>query len=129
MQLLGGIPVLACRHIGQTLAFYQRALRFVILNHRDDENGLAWVHIQSGEVALMLEKDGSTENRPAASCPVRLYYHVDDVAALHHYLTANRFTPGDLRRTAYGAQEFDIFDPEGNRLTLGQSAAGGAGKG
>ena len=129
MQLLGGIPVLACRHIGQTLAFYQRALRFVILNHRDDEDGLAWVHIQSGEVALMLEKAGATPSHPGASGPLRLYYYVDDVSALHHYLVANRFSPGVLRHTAYGAQEFDITDPEGNRLTLGQSGVAESSKG
>ncbi len=118
MKLLGGIPVIACQHIEQTLAFYQRALQFVILNRRDDEQGLAWAHLQSGEVALMLEKKPSSTS--PSSGAVRLYYFVDQVAELHHYLRANQFKPGELYQTDYGSQEFDITDPEGNRLTLGQ---------
>ena len=118
MKLLGGIPVIACQHIEQTLAFYQRALQFVILNRRDDEQGLAWAHLQSGEVVLMLEKSEPVAN--IASGSIRLYFFVDQVAELHHYLRANQFKPGDLYQTDYGSQEFDITDPEGNRLTLGQ---------
>ncbi len=118
MKLLGSIPVIACQHIEQTLAFYQRALQFVILNRREDANGLAWAHLQSGEVVLMLEKAEPAAN--ATSCSLRLYYYVDQVAELHHYLRANQFKPGELYQTDYGSQEFDITDPEGNRLTLGQ---------
>ncbi len=118
MKLLGGIPVIACQHIEQTLAFYQRALQFVILNRRDDEQGLAWAHLQSGEVVLMLEKADQVVN--ATFCSLRLYYYVDQVAELHHYLRANQFKPGELYQTDYGTREFDITDPEGNRLTLGQ---------
>ncbi len=123
MKLLGGIPVIACQHIEQTLAFYQRALQFVILNRRDDDQELAWAHLQSGEVVLMLEKADPAAN--IASGQIRLYYFVDNVAELHHYLRANQFKPGELYQTVYGSQEFDITDPEGNRLTLGQKITTG----
>lgn len=118
MRLLGSINVISCQQIDQTLAFYQQALQFVIHNQRYAGDELAWVHLRSGDVAIMLERaDAGSANASGH----RMYLYVDNVPDLHHFLKAKQFQPDPLRQTDYGATEFDIVDPEGMRITLGQS--------
>lgn len=120
MKLLGSIPVLACKHIEQTLEFYQQSLQFVVLNQRKDELGLAWVHLQSGDVVIMLERIDTA--LPATNqSQLRIYMYTDAVKELHHFLKANHYQPGELITTAYQTLEFEITDPEGHHITLGQS--------
>lgn len=117
MQLEASIPVLGCQHIEDTLAFYQQAFQFVIIKQRKTDTGRAWVYLRSGDTLLMLE---SAQLTPTISS-IRLYLYTDDVASLHHFLRAKGYQPSALRTTDYAMQEFDIQDPDGHRLTIGQS--------
>jgi uncharacterized glyoxalase superfamily protein PhnB len=123
MKLLGGIPVFSCQQIEATLAFYQQALQFVILNQRFSGESLQWVHLKSGDVAIMLERSPGDSAEGSNATGSRLYLHVDNAAELHHYLIARQFQPSDLSATDYRALEFDIHDPDGHRITIGQSNA------
>ena len=117
MRLLGSVPVLSCSDLEQSLNFYQQALQFVILNKREGEHGLEWLHLQSGDTQLMLEQnlEAQTTDQTAS----RLYLYTDDVMTMHHYLQAKGYEPGDVIKTKF-MQEFDLFDPDGQRLTIGQ---------
>ena len=117
MRLTGSVPVLNCSDVEQSLLFYQQALQFVVLNKRHGERGLEWVHMQSGDTWLMLEQ-GQDEEAGAGRCMSRLYLYTDDVAAMHHYLTAKGYHVGDMTKTAY-MEEFDLHDPDGHKLTIG----------
>jgi len=115
MKLLGGVVVLACENIDAMIAFYQRALQFVVVKQQQQDNSTHWAQLQSGDVMLMLQH----ESTKAARSP-RLFFYVDDAPGLHHYLSANQFYPGALRETPYGLLEFDLQDPAGHAITMGQ---------
>ncbi len=118
MQLTGSVPVLDCNNIEETLDFYQQALQFIIVNQRKSEQGPEWVYLKSGNTLLMLENCKANEKASGS----RIYIYTDDVAALHHFLKAKGFSPGNTTTTSYGTEEFNLSDPEGHRLTIGQQS-------
>ncbi len=120
MQLIGSVPVLACNNMEQTLDFYQQALQFIIINQRKSDKGPEWVYLKSGQTLLMLETNRRAGEETGGS---RIYLYTDDAKALRHYLNAKGYAPGKLTTTAYGMQEFDLNDPEGHCLTIGQQPA------
>jgi hypothetical protein len=118
MRLLGSVPVLGCSDVEHSLEFYQQALQFIVLNKRIGDRGLEWVYLQSGDTLIMLEK--RERNTGPDSVPLnRLYFYTDDVSAMHHYLKAKGYEVGPMLKTAY-MEEFDLFDPDGQRLSIGQ---------
>lgn len=118
MRLTGSVPVLACNDLEHCLDFYQSALHFVIIKQRRSDLGLEWAYLVSGDCTLMLEKQTAGTSK-SADCS-RHYFYTDDVSALHHFLVARGYSPGEVRKTDYGMQEFDIVDPEGHHLCLGE---------
>ncbi len=118
MKLTGSVPVLACTQLEACLAFYQSALHFVIIRQRRSEQGVEWVYLVSGSCFLMLEK---TRYKPQPETQaLRLYLYTDDITALHHFLQARGLGPGEIKTTAYGMREFEIDDPDGHRLSIGE---------
>ena len=118
MRLSGSVPVLGCSDVEHSLEFYQQALQFIVLNKRVGEHGLEWVHLQSGDTLLMLEKRQHNETHEHVTLS-RLYFYTDDVSAMRHYLKAKGYQVGPMVKTAY-MEEFDLVDPDGQRLTIGQ---------
>lgn len=118
MKLTGSVPVLACTQLEACLTFYQSALHFVILKQRDSDQGLEWVYLASGNCFLMLEK--SLLDPVDETLASRLYLYTDDISALHHFLLARGLSPGEMHTTDYAMREFDIVDPDGHRLTIGE---------
>lgn len=118
MRLLGSVPVLNCSDLERSLAFYQQALQFIVLKKRSGDDGLEWLYLQSGDTLLMLEKGGKPGvcGSPTLS---RLYLYTDDVAAMHHFLQAKGYAVSPIVNTGY-MKEFEIVDPDGQRLSLGQ---------
>jgi catechol 2,3-dioxygenase-like lactoylglutathione lyase family enzyme len=117
MRLVSSITVLGCADIEASLAFYRQALQFVILKKRPGPEGLEWVYLQSGDTLLMLEKSRKRDDN--TQCNSRIYFFTDDVAGMHHLLRAKGFTTSDIIETPY-MKEFDLHDPDGQRLTIGQ---------
>jgi catechol 2,3-dioxygenase-like lactoylglutathione lyase family enzyme len=118
MRLLGSVPVLGCTDVEQSLHFYQQALQFIVLNKRVGDEGLEWVHLQSGDTMIMLEKN-SEANTQQTSTRNRLYLYTDDVSSMRHFLKAKGYDVSPILKTAY-MEEFDLLDPDGQRLTIGQ---------
>ncbi len=118
MRLLGSVPVFGCTDVEQSLDFYQQALQFVVLNKRVGDDGLEWVHLQSGDTMLMLEKNSET-NAPHTPTRYRLYLYTDDVSSMRHFLKAKGYDVSPMLKTDY-MEEFDLVDPDGQRLTIGQ---------
>ncbi len=126
MAILSGIPVLNCQNIETTLVFYQQLLHFVIVKKREADNRLDWVHIMHGSTTLMLQVDASysiTEKQFSKnSSPISLYFFVDDVNELHHFLRAKNIDVSDVKLTHYGMKEFSLSDPDGNQIVIGQNS-------
>jgi catechol 2,3-dioxygenase-like lactoylglutathione lyase family enzyme len=118
MRLLGSVPVLGCTDVEQSLQFYQQALQFVVLNKRVGDEGPEWVYLQSGDTLLMLEKKPRHSAHPSTSIS-RIYLYTDDVSAMRHFLKAKGYDVSPMLKTAH-MEEFDLLDPDGQRLTIGQ---------
>jgi len=125
MNFDGLIPVIQCHHIDETLDFYQRAFRYIIISKTESENGLSWVHIRSDNTQLMLQKitDNEAETPSNVQPPgnFTLHYYTPDVIAQHQFMTARGFSVGKMHDTPYDIKQFNIVDPEGNALTVGQN--------
>jgi len=118
MRLLGSVPVLSCSDVEQSLKFYQQALQFIVLKNRVGEDGLEWVYLQSGDTLLMLEKT-ARDIEHQSTTQNRLYLFTDDVNAMRHFLKAKGYDVSPMIMTAH-MEEFNLVDPDGQRLTIGQ---------
>jgi catechol 2,3-dioxygenase-like lactoylglutathione lyase family enzyme len=121
------IPILPCRSIDDTLAFYG-ALGFDVTYRQERPNTYAVVARGGIELQFFVLK----ELDPAdsySSC----YVLVPDVDVLHHQFRAGlraalgrlptRGIPriGALREMAYGVRQFIVVDPGGNHNRIGQA--------
>ena len=124
MAILSSIPVLNCHSIDETLAFYQQILQFVIVNKRENNNELQWVHIMHGDITMMLQRiDGKTsETTPDQKSSISIYFFVNNIKEMHHYIKAKYNLLSELENTDYHMQEFSVTDPEGNTVTVGQKS-------
>ena len=120
MKLLSSVTILGANDVKSLLNFYQKIFQFVIIKQRIIENTLEWVHLQSGDTQLMLEL--STQKQPDTQSS-RLYFYTDDLAAFHHYVLAKGHQSSTLNTTDYGVSEFDLYDPEGHQITVGEYKA------
>lgn len=146
MAILSGIPVLNCRNIEASLAFYQ-LLQFVIVKKREVESSLDWVHLMHGETTLMLQARAvqndselsidspnklsnshtakssgrSLYNSDDAQSSISLYFFVDKIEELHHLLRAKNIAVTPLEISHYKMKEFYLTDPGGNKIVIGQA--------
>lgn len=119
-------PILPCRSIPETLAFY-RALGFDVTFEQTRPNPYAVV--QRGDIGLHFF--GMSRYDPAASYSTCLI-NTDDVDGLHRAFRSGLKTAygrvptrglpriGPLRDTTYGVRQFLVTDPDGNCLRVGQ---------
>ena len=127
MPILSSIPVLRCHSILQTQDFYSQLLQFVIVNKREVEGQLQWVHLMHGDTTLMLERAKSklkSEAKPILgdeASNISLYFFVDDIEALHHRIKLKYPSVSEIMLTDYRMKEFKLYDPEGNRVIIGQA--------
>ncbi len=119
MNFEGLIPVIQCRHIEQTLAFYQQAFRYIIISKTETEAGLQWAYIKSDNTFLMLQKNTNLNER-SKSGNILLHYYTGDVSAQHQFMAAKGIKVGHLEDTAYHVRQFFVEDPEGNKIAIGQ---------
>ncbi len=121
MQFDGIVPVIQCRVIDETLAFYQQALRYIIINKTVTDKGLQWVYIKSDNTYLMLQKNENiADQRQDYMSNIVLHYYTTDVQAQHQFIRAKGFDVGSIEDTSYNIRQFYISDPEGNRMAIGQ---------
>lgn len=124
MAILSSIPVLNCRSIAATLDFYQRIFQFVVVNKRESNGQLYWVHIMHGNTTLMLQavQQSVPEKDPVQNSNITLYFYVNDIKELHHFVKAKNHEVSGIVLTDYAMQEFSLQDPEGNFITVGQKS-------
>ncbi len=130
MAILSGIPVLNCQFIDATLDFYQRILQFVVVNKRESNGSVFWVHLMHGDVTVMLQRTGQqSEKLSSPELPpespqqssISLYFFSNNIKELHHFINVNYNNVSDLTLTDYQMQEFSLLDPEGNTVMIGQA--------
>lgn len=124
MAILSAIPVLNCQSIEATLKFYQQLLQFVVVKKRDLNGGLYWVHLMNGDTTLMLQSVVHDTSAPVsvAHSKITLYFFVNNIDDLHHFIKAKSNDVSMLKETDYQMREFSVIDPEGNTVTIGMSS-------
>ena len=124
MTILSCIPVLHCHSIEDTMTFYQQLLQFVVVNKREQNGELHWVHLMHGETTLMLQaaEQQNPESYPVENNNISLYYFVNNINELHHIIKAKCDIKSVIKHTSYQTQEFNLLDPEGNTVTVGMAA-------
>jgi catechol 2,3-dioxygenase-like lactoylglutathione lyase family enzyme len=126
MAILSGIPVLNCQSIEATQDFYRRILHFVVVNKRESNGKVHWLHLMHGGVTIMLQRiEPQSEKLLSLESPqqssISLYFFSNNIKELHHFVSVNYKNVSDLVLTDYQMQEFSLLDPEGNTVIVGQS--------
>ena len=123
MAILSSIPLLHCRTIEATLDFYLQLLQFVVVNKREVDGRLYWVHLMHGDTTLMLQtvNHQTPETVRTRHTNISLYFFVNDINELHHFIKAKDYLVSEITITDYKTQEFSLSDPEGNVVTVGQT--------
>ena len=123
MAVLSGIPVLNCQSIEATLEFYQQLLHFVVVKKRDLNGALYWAHLMNGDTTLMLQSADQQHSlvTPQQQSNISLYFFVNDLKELHHFIKAKNNHVSDIKVTDYKMQEFSLTDPEGNTIIIGMA--------
>ncbi len=122
MQLKSLIPMLNVANVEKSIAFYQDALDFDVLNHDEHDGRLQWAMVKSGNTELMFAHCDASQGIliPAKKEDLVLYFYPDDVDALHASLKDKGYPVSDLRVAFYGMKECDLTDPDGYQLSFGQ---------
>lgn len=120
MKLSSMVPMVCVSDVPRSVAFYQQALGFQVLNTYEHEGQLNWAFLRSDPVELMLvageEPFGDRQCRD-----VILYFYPTDIETLHMNLMQQGFPVGELSATFYGMKEFRLEDPDGYELCFGQA--------
>ena len=115
----GLVPMLRVEDAGRSISFYRDALGFEVRDQLEEDGKAVWAYLVRGEAELMLsEQPGEVEVVRRAGAI--LYLYPDEVGAVQTRLAELNHPASQLRRTEYGMLEFDLLDPDGYELWLGQ---------
>lgn len=120
MKFDGVIPVIEVDNIEQQLEFYQQAFRFILIHKRIGPDGIEWAHLKSDNTYLMLLRRSPSPDSSLRNHNITLYYYTDDVLSSYRYMKAKGIAVSEISATEYGMMEYQLQDPEGNRLAVGQ---------
>ncbi|MEZ6242192.1 MAG: VOC family protein [Phycisphaerales bacterium] len=123
MRLTELRPMLACRDLDATKAFYEDKLGFKCVGEFEHGGKAVWREFVRDEVAIMCNMPPASafeEGNPGDKRFQVYYINSDDVVALHADLTRRGAPVTDLRVTVYGMKEFEARDPDGHWLWFGQ---------
>ena len=125
MATIKAMPVIDVRDVEAAEAFWIRA---GFASHGTWGEPPTFAIVQRGAATLALSP-------MAAEVPPRngwwaAYVYVEDVAALHAEFRAEGLEPGPIRTPEhYGCRDFDLIDPDGNRVAFGQALCPAPGPG
>ena len=113
------VPMLRVASVTRSIAFYEQ-LGFSLRNVEGEAEPW-WANVcasgGAGAAELMLSKV-SAPHEPGSTV---LYYYVKDVRALHARLSAAGIAVTTIESREYAsAGEFEVSDPDGHRLLVGQ---------
>jgi len=112
-------PVLRVGDYPRSLAYWRDVLGFSV----DEEGGdpPRFAIVSRGAAVVFLDAWHGPPVPRAAGWDV--YFHVDDADLLHEtYAAAGAYVVREPQTTVYGMREFELMDPDGNRLCFGTDA-------
>ncbi len=125
MKLKNIVPMLATGDMEASIRFYRETLGFDVADRFESGGKTWWCELARDGQALMLTqhevdvaKSGAKESFAQTSINV---YLLSGIETLHERMKKDGRHVSDLRVTFYGMKEFDLRDPSGYTLLIGQA--------
>lgn len=119
-------PMLATGNMDDTLAFYCGTLGFELGDKFESSGVISWCELTLGSVALMFTQHETHTDTPGAReifSQTSIALYVRDVEALYEELASQGLEVSPIRVTFYGMKEFDVQDPTGYTLLIGEPSS------
>lgn len=124
MNIKSIVPMLATGDMDASIRFYEDALGFRVRDRFESGGKIWWCELSRDGQILMLTQHEVDVNKTGARegfAQTSINFNLENgVEALHERLRGAGFAPSDLRVTFYGMKEFDLRDPTGYTLLIGQ---------
>ena len=117
------VPMMICRDVQKTLAFYRDCLDFEVTGSMEDVGRTGWAHLRHGPINIMLASPSYLPQPTPVDgklAETLFYFHTDDVEALRSHLVEKNYPVSDFAVRFYQMKEIEIVDPEGHVLIFGQ---------
>lgn len=125
MRFKSVIPMLATNDMAETIRFYTEALGFEVRDKFESGGTTWWCEMVHDCSALMFTQHEVDVDKPGARegfAQTSINFYVDrGIEDLHARLKEQGHTVSDVRVTFYGVKEFDLKDPSGYTLLIGQA--------
>lgn len=119
----GLAPMLLCKDVQASIAFYRDVLGLEVADRMDDVGRSGWASLREGRVHLMLASPTYVPEAPRAGdrfTQAMYYFFVQDAAALRARVLERGGQPSPLEQRFYDMLEFELVDPDGHVLVFGQ---------
>lgn len=117
-------PNVGVENVNETVRFYTETLGFNLIMSNPQSGNLEWAMVANGNAVIMFQKTESLKNeypqlvdRPVLGT-FTFYVKMKGMQALYDKLQNTEFIAKEMHKTFYGADEFAIFDNNGNILTI-----------
>ena len=117
-------PMLAARDMHETIAFYSDVLGFTLGDKFESSGEISWCEMTLGNAALMFTTHETHADAPGAKdvlAQTAIVLYVGNVEAVYEDLIDKGVDVSPLRVTFYGMKEFDLHDPTGYTILIGQT--------
>lgn len=124
MKIRNIIPMLATGDMDETIRFYRDTLGFEVRDKFESGGRVWWCEMMRDGAVLMftqheVDVDAAGARAGFAQTSINLYLD-QGVESLHTKLQTTGYEVSDLRVTFYRIKEFDLRDPSGYTLLIGQ---------
>lgn len=124
LQLIRSVPMLATGNMDKTIAFYRDLLGFELGDKFESSGEISWCEMRLGGAVLMFSQHETKTDAPGAGevfAQTAIALYVRNVEEAHEELVRAGVNASSLRVTFYGMKEFDLRDPTGYTLLIGQA--------
>lgn len=122
------VPSLGVSDLERSIAFYREFFGFETVDSYDNEDGeMVWCWLRAGVAELMLQQldpDQQITLNPAIGQSWVLYLRPDDIEDTYQRLRRGGADVTEIEKTAYGARECFVTDPDGYELWLSEPESG-----
>lgn len=124
LQLIRTSTMLATGNMQETITFYQDILGFTLGDKFESSGVISWCEMKHGNSVLMFTQHETDTHAPGAKeafAQTAIAIYVRNVEEVYEEFVAKDLTVSPLRVTFYGMKEFDIQDPTGYTLLIGEA--------
>lgn len=124
IQLKHYAPMLATGDMHETIAFYRDILGFSLGDTFESSGIISWCEMTLGPATLMFTQHETRTDHPGAQemfGQTTIAFYVDRVESVYESLVSKDVELSPLRVTFYGMKEFELRDPTGYTLIIGEA--------